>query len=263
MVRFNKPTCDGLKYVFQKGPICAVVSRTGVWKIDVVNELTQMCLYRLPEGAVCPADFDGSNLVIMDKQSDPKKATVSIQSVNGATPMQLSEMYLPEESPLVTQIKLWPPDRLVTVYKQKTLVVYNSVTRLLERSWYGHTDDVVALDTSHKDHLVSVGVDSAVCVWDYVNSCCVHRVVVPGITFSLGFPYYVGSNPDLSQIIFTTDEGVMCVSFFKSLIYPSPNSLLHTLGASTKVAAPIGTPKPESLANRRELANPPHLDSIV
>eukprot|EP00916_Digyalum_oweni_P001972 GHVL01003748.1.p1 GENE.GHVL01003748.1~~GHVL01003748.1.p1 ORF type:complete len:313 (+),score=45.72 GHVL01003748.1:47-985(+) len=208
-VRFEKPLTDSTKFVLQDGPLVVIVCKNVLWKVDVVTEVTECFQFQpLEDGTVtAPTDFNGTHIAIAEWPKS-RARRVHVHATTTQCPVE-SVINLPKSSPSVTQIKLWPPGRLVTVFKQRCLHVWNLQDCSRIHEWSHHTDDIIAIDGS-KMRLVSLAKDGIICIWDTVGGC-IASLYVPGATFSLGFPYYIMSNSNGSKIIFSSDEGVLLV----------------------------------------------------
>lgn len=209
----DKKNTQSMRYVLQRGPWACVVFP---FSTTVVNVTTQEQIHRSFKlweygGAntatdVVPCDFDGENLLIVDRSTSgenvfrvvhlAREDTVEVAGIPGSTTICLA--------------RLWGASCIVCV-RTRTPLVYDYRSGTVLRLLRGHQCEVVAMDTQDPDRIATMSEDAVVKLWTGSTGACSHSFTIPHASFFLGYPYCLAMHD--RRILATADEGVFLIEY--------------------------------------------------
>lgn len=154
---------------------------------------------------VIPCDFDGQNLLLIDRSRPSGEPVLRVVQLEQAKHSQVDKL---DEGSLLSLAKLWRADCLVYV-KGNRLHMYNHLMQKELRQLRGHSAEIIAVDSQDPQTIVTLAANGTVKLWDGDTGRCLLTVDVPEASFFLGFPYHICRRGHF--ILLSADQGVFLV----------------------------------------------------
>jgi hypothetical protein len=214
---------QNVKHVLQRGPLACVIFPTVSTKVNVTTQDYQHYEFKFfdmgSQEEVVPCDFDGESIFVIKRSksetsdSADRRRGPSFCFINLERPKELVEV---EELPYgssVSLAKLWGNDCLAYVAGGSSVYVYDYRRKQLREQFSHKNAEVIAMDASDPERIVTLSCDAQVSVWQISNSGSrlILNFHVPEASFFLGFPYCIALCQ--KKIMLSADEGAILIEF--------------------------------------------------
>lgn len=199
----DKKNTQNVKHVLQRGPWACVLFPISSTVVNVTRQEHHHRAFKFLDfgssAEIAPCDFDGENLVVVDRtQPEPIFRLVHLERNE-----QLEIDSLPKASS-VTLVKLWGPDCLACVIGF-TLYLYDYRKKQNRHTLRGHRAEIVAVDAQDAKTIATLSCDAVVKLWSGLTGDCLQTLFVPEASFFLGYPYCLCLRG--RRVLVSADEG--------------------------------------------------------
>lgn len=207
--RTKQQNQQNVKHVLQRGPWACVIFPASTVLVHVARQDVQPSTFKLFDYGssqdVVPCDFDGTNVLVVDRHMSPAAPMFRVVDLHGVEPLDVS---LPNAT-RISLAKLWGTSCIAYVTGGSAVTVYDYRVGEIYSRLHGHHAEVVAMDTSNPTTIATLSCDATVKIWHGSTGACQVSLHVPEASFFLGFPYFVALSG--RQVLISADEGVILV----------------------------------------------------
>jgi len=207
----DKKNSQSVKHVLQRGPWACVLFPVSSCVVNLPRKEHHSRTFGIFDygstSDVAPCDFDGETLLVIDRAQSARQPTIRIVQLERNELKELSDV---PKVGRATLIRLWG-DSFIVYAVCSDIFVYSYAQEQMRHTLHGHRADVVAMDASGPNLVVTLSVDSIVALWDGHTGECARSFIVPEANFYMGYPYCLSMRGQ--RIAVSADEGVFLLEF--------------------------------------------------